>query len=199
VRRNVGKLSNGKVFVVSAPSGCGKTTLCDKLLRAGFALANSISMTTRSPRPGEKRGVDYHFVSREHFLELVKKGAFLEYEENFGNLYGTPTEFIEANLAKGASVLLNVDVKGAMKVLRAYPDRSVLIFVLPPSIKVLKERLHQRKSDSLSDMARRLALAKKEILYSDKYDYRIVNDKLEDAYRELKRIVKKELEDSHNA
>ncbi len=190
---------SAKIFVVSAPSGCGKTTLCDKLMASGLGLAKSVSMTTRSPRPGDKKGVDYLFVSRRKFLGLVRKDAFLEYEENFGNLYGTPAKFIETNLASGRSVLLNIDVKGAIKIRRAYPHKSVLIFILPPSIRTLKTRLHLRKSDSPEDVARRLALAKKEISHSDRYDYRIVNDKLDDAYRALKRIVKKELEDYSNA
>lgn len=181
-----------KLFVVSAPSGCGKTTLCNKLLDDGLGLANSISMTTRRPRPGEKKGFDYIFVSRRRFLEMIKRKAFLEHEENFGNLYGTPRRFIEASFSKGKSALLSIDVKGAMKIKRAYPKDSVLIFILPPSIKTLKTRLHLRKSDAPEEVKRRLALAKAEMAYKDKYDYRIVNDKLDDAYRTLKKIVLKE-------
>lgn len=191
--------SSAKVFIVSAPSGCGKTTLCDRLLDDRFALANSVSMTTRPPRQGEKNGRDYIFVSKARFLRMVKNGGLLEYEENFGNLYGTPAAFVEKNLAKGVSVLLSIDVKGAMKVRRIYPDSSVLIFILPPSVKELKTRLSLRRSDTPEEVKRRLALAKKEISYAARYDYRIVNDKLDVAYRALKNTVKKELEDKDNA
>lgn len=188
-----------KIFVVSAPSGCGKTTLCNKLLADGLGLADSVSMTTRRPRPLEKKGTDYIFVSRRRFLAMIKRGDFLEYEENFGNLYGTPRRFIEANLLKGKPILLSIDVKGAMKIRRSYPANSVLIFILPPSIKVLKTRLHLRKSDSAEEVKRRLSLAKKEMAYKNKYDYKIVNDKLEDAYRALKKVVLKELEEGKDA
>ena len=188
-------IHSAKIFVVSAPSGCGKTTLCNKLLEDGLGLANSVSITTRLPRPGEKRNADYRFVSRARFLRMLKKDAFLEHEENFGNLYGTPRAFVERNLAKGTHVLLSIDVKGAMKIRRAYPKNSVLIFILPPSIKTLKTRLHLRKTDAPEEVRRRLALAKKEMAYKDRYDYRIVNDKLDDAYKTLKRIVLKEAEE----
>ena len=199
MRRPVTRSPKAKVFVVSAPSGCGKTTLCDRLLRDGFGLANSISMTTRRPRPGEREGVDYLFISRKRFLEMVKRNAFLEHEENFGNLYGTPAKFVKTNLAEGRSVLLSIDVKGAMKIRRAFPKNSVLIFILPPSLKTLKTRLNLRKSDSPEAVERRLSLARKEMAYKRRYDYRIVNDKLDDAYETLKEIVLKESEDTKNA
>ena len=180
-----------KLFIVSAPSGSGKTTLCRKLLASGLGLVDSVSMTTRPPRPGEKDGDDYIFVTDADFKREIKRGGFLEYEENFGHLYGTPKAFIENSIRKGASVLLNVDVKGAMKVRRAYPDVSILIFILPPSIKELKERLNRRRSDSAMVIAKRLAIAKKEIAYKRRYDYRIVNDHIPQAYRKLKNIVEK--------
>ena len=187
------KRAPAKLFVVSAPSGAGKTTLCNKLLGEGLGLANSVSMTTRPPRAGEKEGADYHFVTRERFEGMIQRGGFLEYEENFGNLYGTPRQFIEANLKKGTPVLLSIDVKGAMKVRRAYPRQSVLIFLLPPSMHVLKTRLHLRRSDGPDEVARRLALAKKEMAYKDKYDHRIVNDRLDTSYARLKKLIVKEL------
>ena len=182
-----------KVFIISAPSGSGKTTLCRKLLESGLNLADSVSMTTRLPRPGEKNGVDYIFVTDSHFRREIKKRGFLEYEENFGYLYGTPKAFIEKNLRKGTSVLLNIDVKGAMKVARAYPAVSKLIFILPPSIKELKRRLHLRKSDSPAVIAKRLSIAKREMSYKKKYDYRIVNDQILKAYGKLKKIIEKEI------
>ncbi len=181
--------SPAKLFVVSAPSGCGKTTLCNRLLKDGLDLAGSVSMTTRAPRPGEKNGVDYLFVTGKKFRSMIQNGGFLEYEENFGNLYGTPKKFIEDNFKKGKSVLLSIDVKGAMKVRRAFPAQSVLIFLIPPSITALKKRLQSRRSDAPEVIARRLGFAKKELAYKQRYDYRIVNDDLERAYRRLKKIV----------
>jgi guanylate kinase len=186
------KKNSAKIFIVSAPSGGGKTTLCRKLLASDPSLADSISMTTRPPRPGEEDGSDYIFIGDKKFRREIKRGGFLEYEENFGYLYGTPKDFVEKNLKKGISVLLNIDVKGAMKVRRAYPEESVLIFILPPSITELKKRLVFRRSDSPEVIAGRLKFAKKEILYKSKYDYRIVNDNLEKAYKKLKSIVSKE-------
>ncbi|MCX5679239.1 MAG: guanylate kinase [Candidatus Omnitrophica bacterium] len=185
--------TKAKLFIVSAPSGSGKTTLCRKLLGSGLGLVDSVSMTTRLPRPGERNGDDYIFVTDAHFRREIRGGGFLEYEENFGHLYGTPKAFVEHNIRKGRSVLLNIDVKGAMKVARAYPAASILIFILPPSIRELKKRLHLRKSDSDQVIAKRLAIAKKEISYKEKYDYRIVNDHIPQAYKKLKAIIEKEI------
>ncbi len=188
------RTATGKIFVVSAPSGCGKTTLCNRLLSDGLGLANSVSMTTRPPRPGEKNGVDYRFVSGKRFDRIVRKKGFLEYEENFGYFYGTPRAFVENHLNKGKSVLLSIDVKGAMKIQKAYSRESVLIFLLPPSMVALKKRLRSRKSDSLAVIRRRLGVAKRELSYKKRYDYRIVNDNLEKAYRRLKNVVVAEME-----
>ncbi|MDP2913790.1 MAG: guanylate kinase [Candidatus Omnitrophota bacterium] len=179
----------GKLFVISAPSGCGKTTLCRRLLDDSIDLVNSVSMTTRPPRPGEKNGVDYRFVSRKYFQDMIRSRTFLEYEENFGHLYGTPGKFIQDNLKKGRSVLLSIDVKGAMKVRKVYGRNSVLIFILPPSIRVLKNRLYSRMSDDAETIAQRLKNARRELSYKDRYDYRIINDTLDSAYKRLKNIV----------
>lgn len=183
-----------KLFVVSAPSGAGKTTLCKRLLGEGLPLADSVSMTTRPPRPGERNGVDYNFVSKARFLKMARAGSFLEYEENFGNFYGTPRKFVEDNFKKGLSVLLSIDVKGAMKVRRSYRGKAVLIFILPPSVGVLKKRLLGRMSDSRESIAKRLAFAKKELGYKNRYDHTVVNDKLDRACRKLKKIIVSELE-----
>jgi guanylate kinase len=186
-------ISRGKIFVVSAPSGCGKTTLCNRLLSDGLGLKDSISATTRPPRKNEKNGRDYFFIPRTKFESVIKKGGFLEYEENFGNLYGTPRSPVERAIKKGNPVLLSIDVKGAMKVKKAYPAESVLIFIMPPSIKELKKRLHLRSSDTKEVIRKRLAFAKKEISFSGRYDYRITNDRLTVAHNRLKKIVLKEL------
>jgi guanylate kinase len=183
----------GRVLVVSAPSGCGKTTLCNRLLADGLGLANSVSMTTRPPRPGERNGIDYRFVSRRRFRDIISRRGFLEYEENFGHLYGTPRAFVENRLKKGRPVLLSVDVKGAMKIRKAYPSASTLIFLLPPSLAALRKRLMARRSDPPDVICRRLGLAKKELSYKKNYDYRIVNDNLEKAYRRLRGVVAAEL------
>lgn len=181
--------SNGKIFVISAPSGCGKTTLANRLLEDRLGLTASVSVTTRDPRPGEKNGRDYRFVSENKFKKMVEQNEFLEHEENFGNFYGTPKKPIEKVLKKGRSVLLNIDVKGAMRVRRSYPDDSVLIFIMPPSIAALKKRLHGRKADKTEEIKRRLDLARKEISYKNKYDHIVVNDRLDTAYGKLRKIV----------
>ncbi|MFA6078432.1 MAG: guanylate kinase [Candidatus Omnitrophota bacterium] len=186
----------GKLFIISAPSGCGKTTLCKKLLEDDLGLVHSTSATTRPPRSGEKNGVDYHFLSEKKFEEMAEAGAFLEYEKNFGYSYGTPKKAIEKDLKKGRSILLSIDVKGAMRIKRIYPDDSVLIFILPPSITALKKRLLSRRSDGEDAISTRLNLAKKEMEYKDRYQYRIVNDRLDTAYRKLKNIILDEIRQS---
>jgi guanylate kinase len=184
---------NAKLFVISAPSGSGKTTLCNKLLKDKLGLAQSVSMTTRTPREGEKNGSDYNFVSEKYFKAIIKKNGFLEYEENFGSLYGTPKKFIKDRLKKDLSVLLSIDVKGAMKVKKEYPDESILIFIMPPSLDALKKRLRLRRSEDKKEISTRLKLAKKEIGFKKKYDYTVVNDRLDAAYNKLKKIVLSEI------
>jgi guanylate kinase len=184
--------AEGKIFIISAPSGCGKTTLCKKLLDDKLNLAHSISVTTRPPRKGEKEGADYFFVSPAEFVAMIDKGEFLEYEENFGYLYGTPKKFVEGLLNKGRNVLLSIDVKGAMNVRKLYPKNSVLIFILPPSIEALKKRLESRSSDTAHSILNRLKLSRKEIAHKDRYDYTVVNDRLDTDYNMLKSIITSE-------
>ncbi len=183
----------GKLFIISAPSGTGKTTLCRKLLSEGLGLLHSVSATTRRPRQGEKDGKDYHFLSREDFEAMITRDEFLEHEDNFGELYGTPRAFIEKALEKREAVILSIDVKGAMKVKRAYPKESTLIFIVPPSIEALKKRLKSRSADDPETMAARLKLAKSELPYKDRYDYSVINDRLDSAYRKLKNIIVSEI------
>ena len=185
------KQMTGRIFVISAPSGCGKTTLLKKLLRdEDLKLGHSISMTSRPPREDEKEGVDYYFVSDEAFKEKIKRDEFLEWEENFGNYYGTPREFVERALGRGEKVLLSIDVKGATSIRKAFPNESTLIFILPPSLEELEERLKKRKTDESYVISKRLKIAKEEIAYKDRYDYSIVNDSLANAYDKLKNIIK---------
>lgn len=178
-----------KIFIVSAPSGCGKTTLCKKLLKDKLGLHQSVSVTTRPPRRGERAGLDYSFVSAEEFIRMIDAKELLEYEENFGFLYGTPKRTVEDMLKKGRNVLLSIDVKGAMNVRNSYPNNTVLVFVVPPSMDELKKRLETREADTAKAIADRLKIAKQEIAYKDKYDYVVVNDKLDIAYKKLKEII----------
>ena len=179
----------GKIFIVSAPSGCGKTTLCKKLLADKLNLKNSISATTRPPRKGETDGKDYFFVSPEEFRAMIKRKELLEHEENFGFLYGTPKKFALSLLEKGKNVLLSIDVKGAAKVGKLYPGKSVLIFIMPPTLSELKKRLESRMTDAASSISNRLKIARREIGYKGRYDYVVVNDSLEAAHRKLKEII----------
>ncbi|MCX5686269.1 MAG: guanylate kinase [Candidatus Omnitrophica bacterium] len=190
--RRQGHAGRAKLFVISAPSGCGKTTLCNKLVEDNLGLVKSVSMTTRRARIGEADGVDYRFVSEKRFREIAKKDGFLEYENNFGHMYGTPRDFVEDNLKRGVSVLLSIDVKGAMKVRSAHPGDSVLIFLLPPSAAALKRRLRSRESEDRRSLSRRLGLAEEEMSYKDVYDYRIVNDRLDHAHKKLKDVITSE-------
>lgn len=180
--------SKGLIIVISAPSGCGKTTLCQKLLRSQPNLVRSISATTRPPRPGEKQGIDYFFISKRDFFALRRKKAFLEWARVFGQYYGTPRSFINQTLLKGKDVLLSIDVQGAAKVRRIYPE-GIYIFILPPSIKTLEERLKRRNLDSRKEIERRVKLARYEIAHHPFYNYSLVNDNLSRAVKKLKAII----------
>ncbi|MDD5173266.1 MAG: guanylate kinase [Candidatus Omnitrophota bacterium] len=179
----------GKIFIVSAPSGCGKTTLCKKLLKDKLKLYQSVSITTRPPRRGERNGTDYFFISAEEFIRMIDAKELLEYEENFGFLYGTPKRAVEDLLRKGRNVLLSIDVKGAMNVRKSYPHNSVLIFVMPPSMEELKNRLESREADTAKAISNRLKVAKQEVACKDNYDYVVVNDRLDAAYKRLREII----------
>ncbi len=178
----------GILFIISAPSGSGKTTLCSKLVDSLGGLSRSISMTTRAPRIGERDGIDYIFIEKEEFLKRKKKGEFLEWAEVFDEYYGTPKKYIKHLIAKGQDVILNIDVQGAMKI-KKLRIRAVFIFMLPPSIEMLKERLTNRSTDSKKEIRERLKFAKKEMSYLYKYEYVVVNDKLETALEKLRSIV----------
>jgi len=178
----------GILFIVSAPSGSGKTTLCNKLVESIGGLSRSISMTTRSPRIGERDGVDYIFIEKEEFLKRKKRGEFLEWAKVLDEYYGTPKRHIKHLIAKGQDVVLNIDVQGAMKIKRL-GLRAVFIFVVLPSLDVLRERLLKRSTDSQKDIVERLRLAKKEMSYINKYDYVVLNDKFETALENLRSIV----------
>ncbi len=178
----------GKIFVISSPSGGGKTTICKCLRESRFDVKYSISATTRQQRPGEKNGRDYIFLTEEQFKRQLEKKAFLEWEENFGDFYGTPKGYVKRVRAKGKDVILTIDVKGAMQVRKAVKD-AVLIFIVPPSLKLLKERLKNRKTETRNMRERRLEAAKRELSYVKRYDYSIINDNLNKAVDTLKSII----------
>lgn len=178
----------GNLFVVSAPSGAGKTTLLRRLAERRPNTAFSVSFTTRKPRPGEKDGRDYSFVSEEEFNRMAREGAFAEWAEVHGSLYGTSRQRLEEMLGQGLDVLHDVDVQGARQMRKVYPD-AVYVFVLPPSMDALRKRLTGRGSDAEEAVARRLRKAAVEIGEYESYNYVIVNDVLEEALRELESIV----------
>ena len=178
----------GILFIISAPSGSGKTTLCAKLVESVDSLYRSISMTTRAPRPGEQDGMDYIFIEKPEFIKRQKRNEFLEWAKVFNEYYGTPKKHIMHMLKRGSDVLLSIDVQGAMKIRRLKLD-AVYIFILPPSIEMLKERLINRSTDSKKAIQQRLVVSKKEISCSYKYDYIIVNNRLESALDSLRAVV----------
>ncbi len=189
--RDVGPQKKGKVVIISGPSGVGKGTLVKKLLNEpSFPLVLSVSATTRSPRPGEVNGREYWFMSRDEFLEKRAKGEFLESFEVYegGALYGTLRETVESQTNQGKWVLLEIDVKGALSVMKELPD-ALSIFILPPSLDALKERLLNRGTENDEDLAIRLEQAEKEISYSKCYKERIFNDNLDVAFEDLVRIL----------
>lgn len=177
------------LFVISAPSGTGKTTIRREIERRCPSIRYSVSCTTRKPRTGEKDGVDYFFISREEFESRIAGGNFLEWASVFGNYYGTDRSYVEKLLGEGYDVILDIDVRGATQV-RARMRDVVTIFVLPPSMNVLKDRLAGRGTESEEALNRRLEEAKREILLAPWYDYVVVNDVLEEAVENILSIIR---------
>ena len=184
------KPKRGHLFIISAPSGAGKTTLVKAALEQFTDMLYSISYTTRKPRADERNGVDYHFVSKQEFKKGIKRGHWAEWAEVYGNYYGTSAEFIEKSLSSGYDILLDIDVQGTLQILKHYPD-SVTIFILPPSMNTLRKRLEMRASDSKAVIEKRLVNARKEMAQKKMYRHTIVNDKLPAAIEELSAIFKK--------
>jgi guanylate kinase len=180
----------GHLFIISAPSGAGKTTIAKAVLKQFTDMCYSISYTTRKPRAGERDGVDYHFVSKQDFKKGINKDRWAEWAEVYGNYYGTSAEFIEKNLSSGCDILLDIDVQGTLQILKQYPD-SVTIFILPPSLNALRKRLEMRGSDSQAVIEKRLENAKKEMAQKKMYRHTIVNDELSAAIDELCAIFNK--------
>jgi len=180
--------SRGSLFVVSAPSGSGKTTLCRELVSSLPDLKFSVSYTTRKPRPGEINDRDYTFVGREDFLSMVGRGEFIEWAEVHGAYYGTSRARVEEIMDSGSDVILDIDTQGAMQIKRKYV-KGTYIFILPPSMETLKQRLEKRMTDSREEIKKRLKTAAFEIRTYSKYDYVIINEIFEKALEEFEAII----------
>ncbi len=179
----------GQLFIVSAPSGAGKSSLVKALLEKDPAIRLSISYTTRAPRPGEVDGAHYHFVGREDFQARLERGEFLESAEVYGNYYGTSQPWIEAEMASGRDILLEIDWQGAAQVRRLMP-RAKSIFILPPSIAELRRRLEGRGTDSAEVIAKRMAAAAEDVSHALEFDYLVVNEDFDAALADLLAIAR---------
>ncbi len=182
----------GKLFVFSAPSGSGKTTIIKSTLSHFPEFVFSVSATTRKKRASEIEGKDYFFITEKEFLKKIDNKEFVEWERFYDYYYGTLKSFIDEKLNLGKSIVLEVDVKGAVNIKKAYPE-SVLIFIMPPSRNALVERLINRKTETEDDLAKRIKRAEMELTYKDKFDYVVENDNLEDAKKEVVKIIDKEI------
>ncbi len=179
----------GNLYIVSAPSGSGKTTLLQHIVTKFDHLIFSVSYTTRAPRGHEEDGIEYFFIDRDEFQAMVDRHEFLESAEYHGELYGTSRKFVEENLALGRAVILDIDVQGAKQV-KGQIDEAVTIFLMPPSFAELERRLKARRFEDDETIRRRLAIAKKEILRYNDYDYVVINDKLDESMGLLEAIVR---------
>jgi len=178
----------GLLFIISAPSGAGKTTLCQELSNIVPGLKHSVSYTTRPPRKGEINNVHYSFISYSKFKKMIERGEFAEWAMVHGNLYGTSIKRLEEINKKGYDIILDIDTHGAMQMRRKYKN-AVYIFILPPSLKTLEKRLRDRMSESEEEIRRRLKKAEEEIAQYKFYDYVVINDKFEEALRDLESII----------
>ena len=180
-----------KLFVISGSSGVGKNTVINRVLEKNPDIAFSISYTTREKREGEVEGVNYFYVSRDEFKNSVKEGEFLEWAEFSGNFYGTKRAFVQKCLSKGRDLILEIDTQGALQVKEKMPE-AVLIFIAPPSYEDLESRLRSRNTETEEAIAKRLNFVMLEMENSESFDYRVINDKLEDAINDIEKIIKDE-------
>jgi guanylate kinase len=178
----------GRLFVISGPSGCGKTTLCKSLLKKKLGLVRSVSATTRLKRGKERDHIDYIYITKNQFRQGLAKGQFLEHARVFGEYYGTPRRFVDRALQQGQDILLNIDVQGARQIQNKC-WQAVLIFILPPSIAELHKRLRRRLTDTEAEIHKRLAIARQELSAIGFYNFWVVNDRLNQAVKELEHII----------
>ena len=181
-------MARGKTFIISGPSGVGKSTVLRELFKGRDDLYFSISATTRAPREGEENGVHYHFIDVERFQNLIHEDAFLEYAEYVGNFYGTPKKFVDAAMDEGKDVILDIELQGAIQVTSKRPE-VIRIFIAPPSWSELEKRLTGRGTDSPEKIRERLVRAKVELQNANTYDYFVINDTVEQAVREINAIM----------
>jgi guanylate kinase len=183
---------SGILWIISAPSGAGKTSLSKALVEQSPNVRTSVSYTTRPPRPGEEDGRDYHFISAEQFAAMAERGEFLEHALVHGNHYGTGESWVKKQLFAGTDCLLEIDWQGARLVRERLPEHVVSVFILPPSLATLSERLRGRGQDSDEVIAKRLAAAREELLHYDEFDYLVVNEDFQSALEDLRCIVRAE-------
>lgn len=185
------KTSGSRIFVISAPSGTGKTTI-GRILRTRISgLELTVSCTTRKPRPGEKNGIDYHFISVSRFREMAENRKFAEWAQVYGNYYGTPKEEIRARLKNGCKVLLTVDTQGGMNIKKLFPS-AILIGILPPSLREQEKRIRNRGELTEKEFRKRMAAARKERrILMNKYDFRLININIENTIRKIQNIINK--------
>jgi guanylate kinase len=181
----------GILFIISGPSGVGKGELCKNLLKDNQQIQVSVSATTRHPRTGEVDGVNYFFMTKEKFETLLEEDAFLEYAKVYDNYYGTPKKYTMESLNEGKDIILEIDIVGATKIKEKIPE-GVFIFILPPSLNELKNRIVGRGTESESDIAKRHGSAKEEIKQVKKYDYAVINDDLQSAAKDIEAIIRAE-------
>lgn len=179
----------GQIIVLSAPSGAGKTTIIREVRDRMGPMGYSVSHTSRKPRPGEKNGVHYHFVTPQVFEEMVERGDFVEWANVYGDYYGTSRKALEEELQKGLDILLDVDPVGARNIKQQFPE-AILIFIVPPSLEELKRRLIRRGTESAEAVAKRLQRAEAEVAEATYYDYVVINDELENAVADIMAIVR---------
>lgn len=181
-------MKKGRLYIISAPSGAGKSTLCSMLINKYPAVRYSISYTTRAPRGNEQNGKEYFFINKAQFENMAANNDFLEWAEVHGNYYGTSKTQIEDALKQGIDILLDIDPQGAMQLKKKLNGKATFIFIAAPSLQELKSRLEKRGTDKAENIALRLENAKKEVEYFDKYDYLIINDASDDAFKKLETV-----------